>query len=171
MVEIGFWIILVATEMEQKVFKCFVEKIWTFSTAQLQELSVQRTLTEKVDFPEKGQKELQLISVILPFVMVVCSSQEQWWHICFVGDLFPATCFPSSPCRTSRLSLHLTTKPTFFSACMLSNGKYFITTILSVVFYVMLTIRKILMQEKRRFVIASEEKTFTGLITKITRFH
>lgn len=48
-----------------------------FSTAQLKELSVQRTLTEKVDFPEKGQKELQLISVILPFVMVVCSSQEQ----------------------------------------------------------------------------------------------
>jgi len=140
-----------------------------FSTAQLKELSVQRTLTEKVDFPEKGQKELQLISVILP--SVVCSSQEQWWQICFVGDLFPATCFPSSPCRTSRLSLHLTTKPTFFSACMLSNGKYFITTILSVVFYVMLTIRKILMQEKRRFVIASEEKTFTGLITKITRFH
>lgn len=46
-----------------------------FSTAQLKELSVQRTLTEKVDFPEKGQKELQLISVILP--SVVCSSQEQ----------------------------------------------------------------------------------------------
>lgn len=48
-----------------------------FSTAQLKELSVQRTLTEKVDFPEKGQKELQLISVILPSVVAMCSSQEQ----------------------------------------------------------------------------------------------
>lgn len=62
--------------MEQKVvFKCFVAKI-LFSTAELQELSVERTLTEKVDFLEKGQKDLQLVSIILPSVRAMCAFQE-----------------------------------------------------------------------------------------------